>query len=166
MGGLGINLPGLLTQIVSFLILFVVLWKVLHGPVTRMLDERAKRIEEGLEAAERARAEAASSAEKVEEEFAAARVEGQRMIAEARDAATGYRREQETRVREEMEEMLSRARTQIERERDSAVDEVRRQFSVLAISAAERVIERSLDEEAHRELIDKVLEGGLPERKN
>ena len=39
MGGLGINLPGLLTQIVSFLILFVVLWKVLHGPVMRMLDE-------------------------------------------------------------------------------------------------------------------------------
>ena len=64
MGGLGINLPGLLTQIVSFLILFVVLYKVLYGPVTRMLDERSKRINEGLEAAERAKEEAASSAER------------------------------------------------------------------------------------------------------
>ncbi len=136
MGGLGINLPGLLTQIVSFLVLFVVLYKVLYGPVTRMLDERSKRIEEGLEAAERAKEEAVSSAERIGEELAAARAEGQRLIAEARDAAGGWRREQEARVREEMNEILSRARAQIERERDAAIEAGRSRFSVPAISAA------------------------------
>ena len=166
MDGLGINLPGLLTQVVSFLILFAVLYKVLYGPVTRMLDERSRRIKEGLEAAERAKDEAVSSAERVEQELATARAEGQRLIAEARDAASGYRREQESRARDEMEEMLSRARTQIEGERDAAVEEVRRRFSELAISAAERVIERSMDEETHRDVIERVLEEGLPERRN
>lgn len=166
MGGLGINLPGLLTQIVSFLVLFVVLYKVLYGPVTRMLDERSRRIREGLEAAERAKEQAAASAERVEEELARARAEGQRLVAEARDAAGGYRREQEARAREEMEEMLARARAQIERERDLAVEAVRRRFAELALSAAERVIERSMDEETHREVIDRVLEEGFSERRN
>ena len=166
MGGLGINLPGLLTQIVSFLVLFVVLYKVLYGPLTRMLDERSKRINEGLEAAERAREEATSSAERIEEELATARSEGQRLVAEARDAAGVWRREQEARVRDEMDEMLSRARAQIERERDAAIEAVRSRFSELAISAAERVIERSMDEETHREAIERVLEEGLSERRN
>ena len=166
MSGIGINLPGLLTQIVSFLILFAVLYKFLYGPVTRMLDERSQRIKEGLEAAERAKEEAASSAERVEQQFAAARAEGQRLMGEARDLASGYRREQEARTHQEMDEMLSRASAQIERERDAAVEEVRRRFSELAISAAERVIERSMDEETHREAIDRVLEEGLTERKN
>ena len=166
MGGLGINLPGLLTQIVSFLILFGVLYKVLYGPVRRMLDERAGRIKEGLEAAERARAEAVSSAERVERELAAARAEGQRLMADVREAAAGYRREQEERVRQEVEEMVSRARRQIEGERDAVIEEVRRRFAELAISAAERVIERSVHAEAHREMIDRILEEGLAERRN
>ena len=55
MDALGINLPGLLTQLISFTVLMVVLYKFLYGPITRMLDERAERIKGSLEAADRAR---------------------------------------------------------------------------------------------------------------
>ena len=54
MGGLGITLPGLLTQLVSFLAIFLALYFLLYKRITRMLDARASRIRESLEAADRA----------------------------------------------------------------------------------------------------------------
>ena len=166
MGGLGITLPGLLTQLVSFLVLFGALYLVLYKPMTRMLDSRSLRIRESLESADRARQEAASSAEQVEQELAQARIQGQALIAEARTAASQFRQQEDVRTRGEMEAMLERARTEIERERDAAIEQVRSQFANLAITAAERVVERSLDKDSHAQLIDKVLEEGLAARRN
>ena len=166
MSGLGITLPGLLTQLVSFLVLFGALYLVLYKPMTRMLDSRSLRIRESLESADRARQEAASSAEQVEQELAQARIQGQALIAEARTAASQFRQQEDVRTRGEMEAMLERARTEIERERDAAIEQVRRQFADLAITAAERVVERSLDKDTHAQLIDKVLEEGLAKRRN
>jgi F-type H+-transporting ATPase subunit b len=150
MEALGITLQQLLTQLVSFLILFFLLYKLAYGPIMGMLDSRALKIKESLEAAETARLDAASSAERVEVEIASARVEGQKIVAESREAAS----------------MLERARTEISREKDSAVEEVRKEFASLAITAAERIVEGSLDAKSHSSLIDRVLEEGLSERKN
>ena len=166
MEALGINLPGLVTQLVSFLILFVVLVKLLYGPIQKTLNERTERIRESLEAADRAKEEAASSAERVEAEIATARVEGQQLIAEARDAAGRYREEQEGRARTEADALIERARAEIGRERDAAIEQVRLEFSGLAISAAERIVNKSLDETIHRELIKSALREGLEDRKN
>ena len=164
MGDLGINVPGLVTQIVSFTVLFAVLWRLLYKPVTKMLDERSSRIEDSLAAADRARAEAQSSAEQVERELAGARQEGQRLISEARDTATQYREREEARTRDELETFFERARTDIEKERQEAAEHVRRQFASIAIAAAERVIETSLDEKTHRKIIEKVLADELVQR--
>ena len=114
MSGLGITLPGLLTQLVSFLVLFGALYLVLDKPMTRMLDSRSLRIRESLESADRARQEAASSAEQVEQELAQARIQGQALIAEARTAASQFRQQEDVRTRGEMEAMLERARTEID----------------------------------------------------
>ena len=122
MEALGITLQQLLTQLVSFLILFFLLYKLAYGPIMGMLDSRALKIKESLEAAETARLDAASSAERVEAEIASARVDGQKIVAEARDAASKLREQEQVRAREEVEVMLGRARTEIGREKDAAVD--------------------------------------------
>lgn len=166
MEALGINLPGLTTQLVSFLILFAVLAKLLYGPIQKTLNERTERIRESLEAADRAKEEAASSAERVEAEITRARVQGQDLIADAREAAGRYREEQEGRARTEADALIERARAEIGRERDAAVEQVRLEFSGLAISAAERIVNKSLDGPTHRELIESVLREGLEDRKN
>ena len=158
MEALGINLPGLLTQLVSFIILFVVLHALLYKPVLRVLDQRSSRIRESLQAAERARDEAASSREETERQIEAARAEGQELVAQARQVAERFREEETAKATEEIEASRVRAEANIRRERNAAIEELRREFAGLAITAAERVIERSLDESAHRELIDNVLE--------
>ncbi|MDA1256322.1 MAG: F0F1 ATP synthase subunit B [Chloroflexi bacterium] len=161
MDAIGINLPGLVTQLVSFLILFFILSKLLYGPVSRALDERSDRIRDSLDAAERARQDAASSAERVEQEIADARVQGQQLIAEARDAAARLRSSEEERVRTDLESVRQRATQDVQRERDAAIEEIRAEFANLAVDAAERVIGRSLDAQAHREIIEGVLQEGL-----
>ena len=166
MDALGISIPGLLTQLISFTVIVTLLYFLLYGPITKMLDQRAEKIKASLEAADRARIEAASSAEKVEQEMAAARQEGQNLIAQAREAAGRLREQEEARARQQADEMIERARAEIQQERDSAVEEVRREFAGLAILAAEKVVEQELDQSKHQELIDKVLAEGLAQRKN
>ena len=158
MDALGINLPGLITHIISFLILLIILRIVLYKPIVNMLDQRSQRIKDSLEAAERARQESAASQEEVAAQLEAARAEGQQLIASAREVADRFREEETAKVRQEIEAERVRAEANIQRERDAAIEQLRSEFAGLAITAAERVVERSLDEQAHQDIIDRVLE--------
>ena len=158
MEALGINLPGLVTHLLSFIILMIVLKIFLYKPIVNMLDQRSQRIRESLEAAERAREESAASQEEVQEQLEAARAEGQQLIASAREVAGRFREEETAKVRQEIEAERSRATANIQRERDTAIEQLRSEFADLAITAAERVVERSLDQQAHQDIIDHVLE--------
>ena len=157
---LGIHLPSLIIYVVNFGILLLLLYVFAYKPVLRLLDQRSERIRESLEAADRAKEEAARSQADTQAQINEARIEGQRLIEQAREMAERYRGEEMDKARQEAEAFISRARADIQRERDVAVQEVRSHFADLAITAAERVIERSLDRDAHGELIAKVLEEG------
>lgn len=157
---LGIHFPTLLIYLVNFLVVLALLFAFAYKPILRMMDQRAERIRESLEASERAQAEAASSRDAVEEQLTETRREGQRLMDQAREAADRFRADEMERARAEAEAFVERARADIQRERDAAVEEVRANFGDLAITAAERVIRRSLDRQAHEELIVQVLEEG------
>ena len=88
------------------------------------------------------------------------RQEGQRVLQDAREAAERYREQQQGQARAQADEMLERARNEIHSEREAALEQIRAQFAGLAVTAAERIIRRSLDENTHRDLIDEVLAEG------
>lgn len=158
MEALGINLPGLITHLVSFLVLLYLLKRFLYKPIVNMLDRRTERIRESLEAAELARQETRASQEEVQAQLESARAQGQQLIASAREVADRFREEEISKVRQEIEAERSRAEANIQRERDAAIEQLRSEFGCLAITAAERVVERSLDQAVHQEIIDRVLE--------
>ena len=157
---LGINLPLLIAYLVTFVILLAILYVFAFKPLLAAMDQRTERIQEGLSAADRAREEAASSQAAIEEQLNEARREGQRLMDLAREASQRYREGEMERARQEAEAFAERARADIQRERDAALEELRASFGDLAITAAERVIARSLDRQAHEELITQVLEEG------
>ena len=160
MEDLGLNLPSLGIFMVNFLLLLGILYLFAYKPILKVMDQRSERIRESLEAADRAREEAARSQQDTTAQLNEARREGQRLLDQAREMAERYRNEERDRARQEAESFIARAREDIQRERDAAVQEVRGHFAELAIAAAERVIERSLDRDAHSELIARVLEEG------
>ncbi|PKB66858.1 MAG: ATP synthase F0 subunit B [SAR202 cluster bacterium Io17-Chloro-G3] len=155
---LGFHWPSLAVYLVNFSILLVVLYAVGYKPILRILDQRAERIRNSLEEAERVKSESEERQEEMRRELEQARQEGQALISQARDLATKFKEEEREKAAGEAEAFLAKARGDIERERDNAMEELRGQFAGLAITAAEKVIERSLDEKAHREIIERVLD--------
>ena len=158
LASLGLSLPTLIAQIVNFVILFGLLYLVAYKPVMRMLDERSRKIKESAEQAEAMKEQVASAGEEIKKQFEAAGKEGREAIARAVQTGEELKQKATQDAKQAAEVLLTRARTDIQQERDAAVGELRREFADLTILAAEKVIDRSLDKEAHRQLIDKVLE--------
>ncbi len=154
---LGINLPSLLAQLINFTILLVVLYALAYKPLFRLMDERRSRIQEGLTAAEEAKRRLADTERDVQAELERARQEGQALVAQAQEIAARVQAEARTQAQQEAELLLTRARSEIAMERDAAISDLRREFADLTISAAERVVRRSLDRQAHRQLIEEAL---------
>ena len=152
---LGINLPVLLTQLVTFIILLVLLRVAAYKPLMRMLDERSK---QSMEQAEALKEQTSRGEEEVKKQLETASREGQERIARAVKAGEEMKDKAKAEAKVEAEALLARARAEIQHERDEAIGEVRREFGDLTILAAEKVIDRSLDKKEHQELIDKVLE--------
>ena len=157
MDGLGINLPTLITQFVNFGVLLALLWIFLHKPLQRVLDERRRRIEEGLKASETAQVEAEAARVQSDAQIQAGREEGQQLVAQAQEIAARIQREAHESAQAETEATLERARQEIQRERDVAITQLRSEFADLTINAAERVIGQAVDAGTHQRLIDDVL---------
>jgi len=157
LAGLGINLPTLLAQIINFAILLGLLYLVAYKPIMRMFDERSRKIKESMEQTEFIKEQAAHAEEEAEKWIGEAAREGQEVVARAVRTGEEVGREAQQEARQEAESLIARARIEIQRERDDAIDELRKEFADLTILAASKVIDRSLDKEAHRQLIDKVL---------
>ena len=157
MGALGLNLPGLIVQFVNFGILLFILWKFVLPPVQRMLDERRRRIQESLEAADRMKAQATETERMLEEQRAEGRRQAQQIIGQAQEIARRIEADARTQAQADADALIVRARSEIQLERDSAIAELRREFADITVSAAEKVINQSLDRQQHRRLIDDVL---------
>ena len=160
MGGLadlGINLPVLVAQIINVAILLGLLYLVAYKPIMRVLDERSRRIKESMEQADAIKEQATRTEEEVKNQLEVASRKGQERIAQAVQVGEEVKQKAKQEARQEAETLIARARTEIQRERDEAIDELRKEFADLTIMAAGKVIDRALDKKAHRQLIDKVL---------
>jgi F-type H+-transporting ATPase subunit b len=144
--------------VVCFGILLALLIAFGYKPIRKMLDERSKRIKEGLDRAELAKEAAARAEEEVQKRLDQARQEGQLILAQASEMGERLRAEAREEARREAEALIVRARAEIGMERDEAIDRLRQEFADLAILAAEKVIRETLDKERHRRLIEQVLE--------
>ncbi len=158
LAGLGINVPTLLAQVVNVVILLVVLYFVAYKPVMRMLDERSKRIKDSMEEADAIKEQVALTEKEVKKQLAAASKEGRERIDQSVKAGEQIKEKARQGARQEAEALITRARNEIKQERDEAISELRKEVADITIAAAEKVIDRSLDKKAHRDLIDKVLE--------
>ena len=163
---LGIELPYLLAFMINFGLLLFLLTFVLYKPITKTLDERAAKIKESLEKAEQIKQESVRAEESVKAQIEAGRKEGQAIIAQATQNGERLKEEAKAEARKEAEALILKAQAQIESDREESFNKLRREFADLAVLAAEKVIEQSLDKKAHEKLIEKVLEEGLASKKS
>jgi F-type H+-transporting ATPase subunit b len=157
MDALGINIPVLISQVIAFLILFGLLSVVAYKPLLKMLDERANKIKESMDMAENVKQQSLHAEEEVQKQLVAASQKGQELIAVATTTSDEIRAKAQDLAKKDADALILRARDAISAERDTAIDELRREFSDLTILAAGKVIGETLDKQSHKELIDKIL---------
>jgi F-type H+-transporting ATPase subunit b len=150
--------PGLMVwTIICFLITFFVLKKVAFGRIQATIDERRERIQNAIDEADRARAEARSLVEEHRQLIGQAKSQSEEILTEARRVADAQRE----RVREETEEdrqrRLEETRRQIEQATQQALGQIRDEVGRLSLAAAEKITRKSLTGADQQRLIDDAL---------
>jgi len=149
--------PSAIFGILSFVTVMVVLLKFLFPKILSAMDERTRAIREGLEAADRARAEAAAMIAQHESDLAKARAEGAAIVEEAKSDAVKLKDSILASARHDAEAISARARREIEQAKHSAIDELHRQSAALSLEIASALIKKNLTLEDQQQLIDERL---------
>ena len=151
--------PGLfMWTIVTFLIVLTILkWKA-WGPLMNALDKRAEEIKNALSSADRAKGHAEKASQDYEELVQKAHAEAQQIIADSKAAGERVKNDIESVARENAEEMIGKATIQIQAESQKAIQEIKSSVIDLSIEAAEKIIEKNLDSEDNRKLVDQTLD--------
>ena len=142
-----------------FVVLLVVLSKFAFKPIIAAVEAREKALEDAIEGAKRDRESAAKLLAEQQAAIEGARAEAQRYIADGRAAGDKLRTDMLEQTRLQQQELLERARRDIEGEKTRAILELRREAVDLAIAGASKVIEQNLDEAGNRRLVESFLAG-------
>ena len=141
-----------------FLTLLGILWRFAWGPILGAVQAREDGIQDTLDKAANEREEAAKLLAEHRQRMADARRQAQQVIAEGKEAGERVRKDIEEKARAEGDAMIERARESIEREKDAALDELRKESVDLALAAAAKLVQESLDEKKDRELVMGFIE--------
>ena len=146
--------PGLmLWTLISFGLLFLLLWKFVWPQLLAATEAREKKIQQQLAEAERLNAEAKASIAEQNKLLGDARAQAASILAETKAMSERERASATERARAEAEELLARARREIGAEKDRASAELRREAVDLALAAAGKLIEQKLDAAADKKIV-------------
>ena len=143
----------LLGQALTFAILVWFTMKFVWPPLTNMMDERAKRIADGLAAAERGKQDLQDAAKRVEQQIFAAKQQAMELIAAAETRGGQIVEEAKLAAKTEGERIMTDARAEIEQEVLRAKEALRGQVANLAVVGAERILRREIDANKHADLL-------------
>jgi F-type H+-transporting ATPase subunit b len=146
----------LIAQMIVFLILVGFTMKFVWPPIVKALDERAKKIADGLSAADKAKAELVNANKRVEEQLSAARTDAAQRLADAERLAQSMVEEAKGRASEEGAKIIAAARAEAEQESVKAREALREQVAALAVKGAEAILRKEVNAGVHAELLGRL----------
>ena len=146
----------LLAQIVVFAILWWFTMKFVWPPITKALDERAKKIADGLAAADKAKLELSAANKRVEEQLAQTRDEAAKVLADAEKRAQAIIEEAKKRAEDEGAKIVAQAKAEAEQQMVQAREALREQVAVLAVKGAEQILKREVNAGVHADLLNRL----------
>jgi F-type H+-transporting ATPase subunit b len=143
-------------QAIVFLVLAFVVAKFFWPPIIGALDARAKKIAEGLAAADQGKLAMAAAEKRIQVELAGARDEGQKRIADAEKRAQMVADEIKANANAEAARIIAQAKADADQQVTKAREELRAQVAVLAVKGAEQILKREVNATAHAELLSQL----------
>jgi len=145
-----------IAQLVVFFVLAWVTMSFVWPPIMKALDERAKKIADGLAAAEKGKLELAEANKRVDAELAASRAENQNRLAEAEKQATALIEAAKKQAEAERARIVAQAKAEAEQEAQRARDTLRNAVAELAVKGAEQILKREVNAGNHAELLTQL----------
>lgn len=152
---MNINLT-LFGQTFAFAIFVWFCMKFVWPPITKAMQERQKKIAEGLDAAGRAQQDLKLAQEKVTNTLRETKEQATQILEQANKHASAIVEEAKQQARAEGERLVNAARAEIEQEVNRAKDQLRAQVAALAVLGAEKILESQVDAKAHNDLVEKL----------
>jgi len=141
---------------VAFAIFIYLTYRYVWPPIVAAMAERSKRIADGLQAADRAEKDLELVQKKVVEQLTSAKKEAAAIIDQANKRAIEIVEEAKLKAQQEAERVKASAQAEIELATSRAKEELRSKVVVLALAGAEKILESSIDQNAHNELVNKL----------
>ena len=154
-----VNLFQVIIASANFLLFLAIIWTFAFKPVSRMLEDRKSRIEQGLKDAEQGRIDRENAEAERVATLAEARRESNDILARAQKVAQETRDADIKATKEELERLRARAAADIEAEKVRAIGELRAEVADLALQAASRVVGETMTSERERRLVEEFLSG-------
>ncbi len=146
----------LIIQMIVFAILVGFTMKFVWPPITAALDERAKKIADGLSAADMAKSELAAANKRVEAQLSAARDDAAKRLADAERLAQQIVEEAKGKAVDEGAKIIANAKAEAEQEAIKAREALREQVAGLAVKGAEQILRREVNAGVHAELLSRL----------
>jgi F-type H+-transporting ATPase subunit b len=146
----------LIVQMIVFAILVWFTMKFVWPPIAAALDERAKKIADGLSAADKAKADLAVANKRVEEQLGAARNDAAKRLADAERLAQQMVEEAKGRANEEAAKIIAAAKAEAQQESMKAREALRDQVAALAVKGAEQILRKEVNPAVHSELLSRL----------
>jgi F-type H+-transporting ATPase subunit b len=143
--------------LLTFAVMFALLAKLAFKPIAQALDKRSQTIKQALDEAEKSRAEAKKQIEEYQKQLAEARNEANKIIEEARLLGENVRKEILEKANAEAAALVQRAQEEIERQKEKGIQELKDTVASLSVQIASKVVEKQLDETAHRQMIENLI---------
>ncbi len=152
---MNINLT-LIGQTIAFAIFVLFCMKYVWPPISQVMQERKRKIAEGLDAAGRAERELKDVQQQVEQVIRESKEQATDILDKANKTASSIIEESKAQARAEGEKLIANARSEIDLEVNRARDQLRSQVADLVVQGATKVLESSVDAKAHSDLVDKI----------
>ncbi len=146
----------LFVQAIVFAILVWFTMKFVWPPIATALDERAKKISDGLSAADKAKSELTNANKRVEDELAKSRTESAQRLADAERRAQTIVEEAKTRATDEGNKIVAAAKVEAEQQTVKAREALREQVAALAVKGAEQILRKEVNAGVHADLLSRL----------
>ncbi len=147
----------ILFSVINILVLFFFLKKFLFGRVNEILEKRAQMVQEDLDHAKKSAVEADQLKTESETALQNAKLEAQQIVLTAEQNARSQGDRITAQAQLQADAMLTEAQKEIERERSRTLDGVQGEIADLALAAASKLMEKQMDDEVNRSLVDAFL---------
>lgn len=147
----------LLGQIIAFVLLIWFINRLLWGPMSKMLEDRQKRIADGLAAGDKGRRDLELAEKRAKETLHEAKAKAAEILAQADKRAVEIVNEAKGEARKEGERIVAQAKSEIEQEVVRARETLRAQVASLAVAGAARILKKEIDTRAHEKLLSELV---------